>query len=625
MRRVLLHTVLLLGCALSPLVAQEQTTVRFYTMEDGLPTANVRMLLEDAEGFIWCGSEEGLLRFDGHTFKVFRSRSDVPGGLSDNNITRLFLDQDGRMWVHTRRALHRYDAATQSFSRYPFTTDGGQGPGGRWDRGIMRTANGQLWVRTDKGMNLYDEQKDRFLFYPHNAAFTGEEDAAWAEKDGVICFVSGDRLWCFDTQDLRYTSFTVADIDAGAHALTRLHAVHRRSNGDLLVASTRALYSFDVREKTFQAVTRFPESVTSAIPAGDGLWCSMPDLLLLRYGLDDGSLRYFSPDADTDDLRRRQARRLIGDKPADRSLRLIAADRGNALWGIFPDNSLFRFLPAERRFERLVTDVFRGTEGFSSLMDRSGTFWFTAPGHGIIHIEKHRARFTRHALAAQRTTGSQVESNNVRAFLQWNADSVLVATLNGLYLYLPQSDRCQPLTGLPDAIRNLTKDAVWSLARDRNGRLWIGTGDHGLIVYDLHSRLYFRVADQRYLPRSLREARMRSITISPDGKAWMGTWDGGYVIDADSLALPTRRQVFVRRVAFASDVMPDATSSMILDVYYDRRGRQWVATDRGLLMTDTDGKLRRWTKSVQQKHGLVSDDIRAICEDGQGRIWLGTH
>jgi PAS domain S-box-containing protein len=616
----------LLLAGIIPAAAQDGVTIRSYTMEDGLPTANVRMLLEDSEGFIWCGSEEGLLRFDGHRFRVFRSLRDATQGLNDNSITRLFLDHDDRLWVHTRRALHRYDPVTQSFERYPYTERGGKGPGGRWDRGIMRTSGGQLWVRTDRGMNLYDPVRDRFIFYPHHAQFVGEdEDAAWAETENAISFVSGNRFWYFDTANLRFTQYGLADIDGTLPGDTRLHSVHTSSNGICLVTS-RGLHIFSLTTRSFHRVHRSSTPLTSAVQDGSALWCSMPDLQLLRYDLASGALQFFPPTGDADDVRRTHAAELTGDDAVDRSIRLIAVDSAGALWAVFPDNTLFRYLPGERRTIPLVRDVLRGSEGFSFLEDRSGTVWFTAPGHGILHIERHPRRFTTHAMPFMRSKRTRVETNNVRSFLHWNTDTVFVATLSGMYYYLTREDQCRPLQGLPDGISHLAHDAVWAIARDRQDRLWIGTGEHGLIVYDPRSGDYMKLSEQRHLPQSVRSARMRVITMTEDGRALMGTWDGGFVINADSLDLRSRRPVHVARLDFFTGSSPAPVSKMIMDIEYDRQGRQWIGTDRGLSMTDpATGQRQAWNRESSQHFGLISDDIRAVYEDRNGRIWLGTH
>src|SRR5512142_2489094 len=100
--RALIAAALVLACL--PARAQAQSiSIRFdnLSVEDGLSQSTVRAILQDAQGFMWFGTDDGLNKYDGYTFTLYRHDAANPGSLSDNTITALFQDQAGSLWIGT--------------------------------------------------------------------------------------------------------------------------------------------------------------------------------------------------------------------------------------------------------------------------------------------------------------------------------------------------------------------------------------------------------------------------------------------------------------------------------------------------------------------------------------------
>src|SRR6266545_3744229 len=89
------------------------------SIEQGLSQSSVHVILQDSRGFMWFGTEDGLNRYDGYTFKTFKPDPDVPTSLSDRWINSIVEDQEGYLWIATRQGgLNRYDPRTEEFTRY---------------------------------------------------------------------------------------------------------------------------------------------------------------------------------------------------------------------------------------------------------------------------------------------------------------------------------------------------------------------------------------------------------------------------------------------------------------------------------------------------------------------------
>ncbi len=95
--------------------------VRFLhlTQEDGLSQNAGLAFLQDSRGFVWIGTQDGLNRYDGHTFTVYKNDPDNPTSLSYNSINALMEDRDGQIWIGTwGGGLNRFDPRTQQFTRF---------------------------------------------------------------------------------------------------------------------------------------------------------------------------------------------------------------------------------------------------------------------------------------------------------------------------------------------------------------------------------------------------------------------------------------------------------------------------------------------------------------------------
>ena len=91
------------------------------TIEDGLSQSSVKTIIQDSKGFMWFGTNDGLNRYDGYRFKVFRNDIYDSLSISNNEINSISEDSDGYLWIATANGLNRYDRFTETFKHYKFS------------------------------------------------------------------------------------------------------------------------------------------------------------------------------------------------------------------------------------------------------------------------------------------------------------------------------------------------------------------------------------------------------------------------------------------------------------------------------------------------------------------------
>ena len=98
-------------------------TVHFerFSVNQGLSQTSVSVILQDSRGFLWLGTDDGLNRFDGYEFKVFRHDSQIPSSISSNHILSLVEDRNGDIWVGTKQGLNRFDVQSEQIWQLPYT------------------------------------------------------------------------------------------------------------------------------------------------------------------------------------------------------------------------------------------------------------------------------------------------------------------------------------------------------------------------------------------------------------------------------------------------------------------------------------------------------------------------
>ncbi|MCH8021107.1 histidine kinase, partial [candidate division KSB1 bacterium] len=140
------------------------------SINEGLSQNNVTSIVQDRRGFMWFGTLDGLNKFDGYTFKVYKHLPSEPNSLSANTISTIFADKSDNLWIGTMAAgLNKLNFRTEQFTRYQHEPDNEQSISGNRVRAILEDRSGNLWIGTrDGGLNVLEGATGTFYNFKND-------------------------------------------------------------------------------------------------------------------------------------------------------------------------------------------------------------------------------------------------------------------------------------------------------------------------------------------------------------------------------------------------------------------------------------------------------------------------
>lgn len=589
-------------------------------IESGLSQSTVHAILQDKYGFLWIGTQDGLNRYDGYSFKVFRPDLEAPDSLSDRWITSLFEDSQGYLWIGTRQGgLNRYDPVTGKFTCYLHDSQDPLSLSNNFVTAILENEKGELWVGTNSGLNLLERQTGRFQ------RFFSDPDIAGTLSSNLITTLFEDSrgiLW-IGTEDgrlNRYNSATkafrayVQDPKRSAalkgNPITRIIEDH---NGHLWIACYEGLSRFDPAQSRFtryQHAENQPSSLVSNVVMSlyrdrSGILWVGTDRGLDRFDPRVGEFTHYQFDP--------------GDQTSlsDNGIRAIYEDRGGVLWvGTF-SGGLNKYNQRQDQFayyhhEPSASNSLSGNMVFSIHADAHGVVWVGTHDNGLNRYTPRLDLFT-HDLHDPADPNS-LPSDHVFAVFVDDTDNLWVGTDKGLSRrnvgasgfvhYFPNPGDPGRLSGAP----------VYAIYQDRSGVLWVGTQE-GLNRVGPAGKFTRYQADSN-LPDAISGDFVTAIYEDHAGNLWVGTFDSGLNLFDRQAGTFTH---FRRNREDSNSLSNDS----VMAIYQDRNERLWVATAGGglNLFRPGTGDFAHYG----EKDGLSNNVIYGILEDGAGNLWLSTN
>ncbi|MGA9342643.1 MAG: two-component regulator propeller domain-containing protein, partial [Rhodanobacteraceae bacterium] len=612
-------------------------------VDDGLPSSVVNQVAQDRDGFIWFATHDGLARYDGVDFRVYRNVVADPGSLAANDISALLIDSKGRLWCGgDSTGLNRLDPDGQHFHHWRHVPNDLATVGSDDVWALAEDRSGAIWIGTYLGGLNRLEPDGRFLHVDHDA------DTPGSLRSSTVLALAGDktgRLWIGTDVglDVREGNGHIVHVDIppldARPGRSFVLAFAAERDGSMLVGTRKGLFRVD-------ADLRYREEVAPATPPlavvslahdhGGALWIGTYHGLAR---LDVTGLHRFEP-----------AEGVPGALPGTRVTSILADAEGGMWFSLF-DGGVARLAPHWRNFSGFRHRIGDASSLAASrvpalAVDADGAIWAASGSDGLDRIDPASgqiAHWGERLHGAAHLVWSILPAANNRLWIGHAEGLRLVSLGNANAIELPVDalhvDALPP--GYVDHLVRATDGSIWAsahgggiahiagdqtriLARYTPAGHTLGNADVTSLVLDAAQRPWAATATgvERYEPARDRfigvdgspHDPILSIAFAADGSLWLHRQGAleRYRLRGDTLQLAERLA--------ADDGWPTLSGG---DIAVARDGSVWVTSPRGLWRIDAS---TRELRHFGADDGLPSQEflVGALARGPDGSLYAGT-
>ena len=560
---------------------------------DGLSQASVTCIEQDSLGFLWFGTYDGLNRYDGYDFKVFKKDPQNPNSISHNFIRCSFIDTQGTLWIGTQGGgLNRYDHEKEQFIRYQHDPDNSQSISHNEIYTFFEDHSGNLWIGTwGGGLNKVEYKKSN------------------SNKDSIIF-----KRFQHDPQNL----ISLCD--------NKVSSIQQDKNGMLWIGTRNGISVFDPDKKVF--IKRYihdPENPTSIstdnisnlhIDRYDNIWIATWDGGLNKYDVNrDQFIRFRHDPKNPKSISFNMILSLFTDKLGNfwigtwggglNKLENTLISRGD----ITGKEEFVHFTHDESDLHSISGDAI-----YDIFEDRSGVFWFATDWSGINKYNPSNDEFNFYRFHSK--IENQRMDNSVFSIYKDKKEILWLGTRsNGLIAFDMETGHTSAYMYNPNDPYSISNNTVRAIYEKRSGELWIGT-ETGLNRFDQKTKKFYRY----YIdPDDPSVTNVIYLYEDLEGYLWLGTWGGGL----SKFDPKTKNFTTYQNDPEDPKSIPD---EIIWSIAEDKHGQLWLGTDKsGLIKFDRISERFIPYRHDKNDPNTISDDkVLSILIASNDDIWLGT-
>jgi ligand-binding sensor domain-containing protein len=607
------------------------------TLEDGLSQSSIFCIMQDCKGFLWFGTQDGLNKYDGYHFTIFKPDPEDPNSLSSTLITSIYEDSAGFLWIGTNGGgLNRFDPRTKTFYRYPANPKDPNRINNQAISCICPDKTGALWIGTFgdvtgiyvltrtgtlqtqiKGINHYQQVPNDPNSLSHNLINWIYED-----RSGVVWVGTGGGLNRFNRETNTFTHYQHISDDPESLSHNNVTRIYEDRSGMFWVGTGGGgLNLMNRKTGKFFAYRYNPNDINSL--SQDIISAIYDDRSgVLWIGTQSRGLNRFDKRSETFSCYRK-----VPNEPHSLSSDIIFSiyeDRSRILWIGTQDAGLNKFI-RENKFQHIRAEPNTPNSLSSNFIyaifeDHLGIAWIGTNGDGLNRFDRKTGTYIHYRNNANDPTS--LGSNIVRAIYEDRSGVLWVGTANGgLNEFHRETETFSRYLNIPNDPNSLSNNTVRTIYEDRSGTFWVGTTGGGLNKFNRQTGTAVRYETIANDPTSISGNSISVIieSIKEPGILWIGTLDGG-VNRFDPISDTFRRYT-------ADPNNPHSLSGNIAQsVCEDRSGTIWVGTfGSGLNKLIFDKNEKHRFKHYTEKHGLPNNSIYGVLEDREGCLWISTN
>jgi len=546
-------------------------------IEKGLSVNSVNCIMQDYIGYMWFGTWDGLNKFDGYKFTVYKATDfNKNNELSNQWVHSLFQDKQGNIWIGTDDGLNKYDPFKQLFTQYRHKANDITSLSNDTIWSIYQDSNDNLWIGTQNGLNTIDTKTGIFTHYyskPGNDNTISNNKVVDILEDRLGCmwFATSKGLNRYNLLSKKFSHYFYELENKNSICSDTIWSVFEDEEGSIWVGTENGLCKLETNQNT---VTRFQNSSKDPLSISSN---HISDVFEDSYGT-----------------------MWIGTR--DKGLNVL--DRQNNTF------RTYRTIPND--------DNSISSDRIAAIYeDKSGVVW-VATNKGVNRINRNSYKFLHYQHVVNNF--NSLTNNLVWAFNEDIDSNIWIGTDDGLNVFDRKSGKFFVYRTNAADKNSISGNIIKAIISDKDGDTWIGTQDNGLDQFTTTGKgKYQKIIIKRKLNvnSGLSDNAIWCLLEDDDGFIWIGTNSGLNRYDKKTDEIKTYRY---------NPYNPYSISNNIINVLYqDKYGIVWAGTYNGLNKYDKKtGHFYTYKHIAGDTQSLSSNRVFGIYEDKSGVIWLGT-
>jgi signal transduction histidine kinase/ligand-binding sensor domain-containing protein len=586
-------------------------------LESSTGQRNVSTSCQDAQGFQWFGTQNGLVRYDGYEYKPYDHDPYDTNSPAPYHSMTLLSDRSGRLWSGTLGGgIDVFDTRTETFTHLTHSPGDAAGLASNQVLALTQDRRGRIWVGTaHRDLHLVAEHRRgahatfRFRRYPLAPGAARKINAIAEDARGILWLgTTGGGLVRFDPATGGSAVLTPGAAAGPPESFRNVLSVAVGPGGELWAGLINGqVYWVDPDANRWTPV--FPAGKSP----GAQVHCLLPGETPGELWIGTVGAGLYHRDGPAGSVARVAGQAIGGENVLD-----LYRDRAGSVWASAYEDGATVYHPRRRKFawyqprSRTAGPVFDA--GVYSLYDAGdGRVWVGTQTELLAYDRRTGAART--VFRTSRRHLPEDVPNPVCTVLQDRAGTVWAGTFDGLFAI-------DPATGAATRHRHPSVDPaekpykeILTLLEDRRGYLWIGTIGGGLACLDPARRHFTSYRHDPADTNSLGKDQVHALHEGRDGRLWVGTWGGGL----NRLDPATGR---FSRYRHQPGNPQSLSGDEVASVLEDHAGQVWVGTYMGGL--NRLDPARGTFTTYLHKDGLPNNSVYAIQEDGRHNLWLAT-
>ncbi len=603
-------------------------------MSDGISSNTITCITQDAKGFMWFGTRNGLNRFDGTSFKIFHNNINDAHSIGSNSILSLFEDKQQRLWVGTYKGLYVYDALHENFSLFD-----------RIPQGEVRSINGDnknnIWIIANQVLYKLNETTNVITAY--NDASSPSVALNISSRGNVWVASSNSVIKKYNAAKNIFTEYDINKL-SNNNAPVFIQTMHPVSDSTILIATLQQVLLLNTNTKHLENVFQHTVwqnniQVHRIIQQSPNVfWFGTEDGLYILDLADDKSLHIQKQYADpysindnviTDFCKDKEGNTWVGTffggvnyyskqlsqfqkyfpTPGVNSLsgnlvHEICADNNGNIWIGTEDAGLHKLDTKTGLFKNFMPGKQSGSIAYQNihgLVCDNNELWIGTYEHGLDVMDLRTEKVIRHYEKSNKP--NSLSSNFIVSIYKTNEGDILIGTWNGLYKYDKLHDNF--------LLMPYFNHQAQAIHEDENGTLWVCSYGNGVYYYNERTGVRGNLRYDATNKNSLTNNYVNNLFEDSKHNMWFCTESGLCYIDEASKKI----------IRYVDE--PALRDNQVFKVLEDNKGLLWVSTSKGMVNLNLQN---HQIKTYNTSNGLLSEQFNynSGFKNSDGSLFFGT-